>query len=136
MARAAPVNRLRSLGYAVLLLPLSLAAPAADNRAELQSLHGALNMLNPQQQAIYQQVQMVQGLRLGGVPQPYGAPTSQSIGGQIMNYDEVVQAQKNAVLRGESLYRQADQLLAQYNAIEEKKKPLELRIYELSLKKK
>ena len=135
MARTAPVNLMRSLGYAV-LLPLSIAAPAADNRAELQALHGALNMLNQQQQAIYQQFQMVQALRLGGVPRPYGAPTSQSIGGQIVDYDEAVQARKNAVLRGEDLYRQADQLLAQYNAIEERKRPLELRIYELSLKRK
>ncbi|HEX7972539.1 MAG TPA: hypothetical protein VF501_10090 [Thiobacillus sp.] len=126
---------MRRLIYALLLLQLCVAASAADNSAELQSLHGALNMLNQQQQAIYQQFQMVQELRLSGAPRLYGAPMPQIVEGQITNYDEAVQAQKNAVLRGEYLYQQADQLLARYNEIEEKKKPLQLRIYELSLKK-
>lgn len=124
---------MRYLSLALLLLPLSFAA-AADNSAELEKLYGALNMLNQQQQAIYQQFQMVQELRRSGsAPQLY-TPMLPPPSGQIANYDEVVAAQKSAALRGEYLYQQADQLLARYNEIEEMKKPLQLRIYDLSLK--
>jgi hypothetical protein len=125
---------MRYLSFALLLLQLSFAA-AADNGTELEKLYSALNMLNQQQQAIYQQFQMVQELRRsGGAPLLYGTPMHPQLVGEIANYDEVVAAQKSAVLRGESLYQQADQLLAKYNEIEEMKKPLQLRIYDLSLK--
>lgn len=124
---------MRHLSFALLLLQLSFTA-AADNSAELDKLYSALNMLNQQQQAIYQQFQMVQELRRSGsAPLLYGTLAHPQLSGQIANYDEVVAAQKNAVLRGEYLYQQADQLLAQYSEIEEMKKPLQLRIYDLSL---
>jgi len=124
---------MRHLAYALLLLQLSFPA-AADNGAELEKLYGALNMLNQQQQAIYQQFQMVQEIRRDSVPLLYGMPIPSQLNGQIANYDEVVAAQKNAILRGENLSRQADQLLDKYNEIEEMKKPLQLKIYELTLK--
>jgi len=125
---------MRYLSFALLLLQLSFTA-AADNGSELEKLYSALNMLNQQQQAIYQQFQMVQELRRSGsVPLLYGTPMYPQLSGEIANYDEVVAAQKSAALRGEYLYQQADQLLAKYNEIEEMKKPLQLRIYDLSLK--
>ncbi len=43
-------------------------------------------------------------------------------------------AQQEAAQREASLHRQADQLLDTYNEIEELKKPLQSRIYELTLK--
>jgi hypothetical protein len=124
---------MRRLVYALLLLQLSFPA-AADKGAELEKLYGALNMLNQQQQAIYQQFQMVQEIRRDSVPLLYGMPIPSQLNGQIANYDEVVAAQKNAILRGENLSRQADQLLAKYTEIEEMKKPLQAKIYELTLK--
>jgi hypothetical protein len=125
---------MRYLSFALLLLQLSFTA-AADNGSELEKLYSALNMLNQQQQAIYQQFQMVQELRRSGsVALLYGTPMYPQLNGEIANYDEVVAAQKSAALRGEYLYQQADQLLAKYNEIEEMKKPLQLRIYDLSLK--
>ena len=91
-------------------------------------------MLNQQQQAIYQQFQMVQELRRNGsAPLLYGPPMHPQPFGQIANYDEIVSAQKSAVLRGEYLYQQSDRLLTKYNEIEDMKKPLQLRIYDLSL---
>jgi hypothetical protein len=124
---------MRHLSYALLLLQLSFTA-AADDGTELKKLYSALNMLSQQQQAVYQQFQMVQELRRGSAPLPYGMPMLPQLSGQIANYDAVVEAQKSAILRGEYLYQQADQLLAKYNEIEEMKKPLQLRIYDLSLK--
>jgi hypothetical protein len=126
---------MRRFSYALLLLQLSFAAVAADSATELQNLYNALNMLNQQQQAIYQQFQMVQELRRGSTPRIYGTSTRPQLIGQITNYDEEIEAQKNAVLRGEQLYQQADLLLAKYNEIEELKRPLQRRIYDLSLTK-
>jgi len=126
---------MRYLSYALLLLQLSFAA-AADNGTELEKLYSALNMLDQQQQAVYRQFQMVQELRRSSAPLPYayGTPMQPQLAGQIANYDEVVAAQNSAILRGEYLYQQADQLLSRYNEIEEMKKPLQLKIYDLSLK--
>jgi hypothetical protein len=125
---------MRHFVYALLLLQLSFSAAAADNGAELEKLYSALNMLNQQQQAIYQQFQMVQEVRRGNVPLLYGMSIPTQPNGQIANYDAMVEARKNAILREESLFQQADQLLAKYNEIEEMKKPLRSKIYELSLK--
>ncbi len=123
---------MRHLSYALLLLQLSFAA-AADDGTELEKLYGALNMLNQQQQAVYQQFQMVQELRRSA-PVLYGIPVLPQQSGQVVSYDAVVEAQNSAIQRLENLYQQADQLLAKYNEIEEMKKPLQLRIYDLSLK--
>ena len=124
---------MRRLSYALLLLQLSFTA-AADNGTELDKLYSALNMLNQQQQAVYQQFQMVQEMRRGSAPMLYGMPLPPQLNGQIVNYDAMVEARKNAILRGEQLYQQSEQLLAKYNEIEEMKRPLQSKIYELSLK--
>jgi len=126
---------MRYLGFALLFLMLqSGVTVAADNGAELQHLYSALNMLNQQQQAVYQQFQMVQEMRRGSTPMLYGMPLPPQLNGQIVNYDAVVEAQKNAIQRAEDLYRQSEQLLARYYEIEEMKKPLQSKIYDLSLK--
>ena len=124
---------MRRLIYALLLLQLSFTA-AADNGTELEKLYSALNMLNQQQQAVYQQFQMVQEVRRSSIPMLYGMPMPPQPSGQIPNYDVLVEAHKRAIQREESLYQQADQLLAKYNEIEEMKKPIQLRIYDLTLK--
>lgn len=125
---------MRRLVYALLLLQLSLSAAAADNDTELEKLYGALTMLNQQQQSIYQQFQMVQELRRGSISPLYGMPVPAQTGGEVTNYDAAVAARREAIQRGENLSRQADALLAKYNEIEEMKKPIQLKIYDLSLK--
>ena len=125
---------MRHLVYALLLLQLSFSAAAADNNAELERLYGALTMLNQQQQSIYQQFQMIQELRRGSITPFYGMPVPSQLGAEVTNYDAAVAAQRNAIQRGENLSRQADELLAKYNEIEEMKKPIQLKIYDLSLK--
>ena len=128
---------MRYLSIALLLLQLSFTAAAADNKIELEKLYSAMNMLNQQQQAIYQQFQMVQELRRNGSASlSYGMYMRPQLLGQIANYDEVVAAQKSAVQREESLYQQSDRLLTRYNEIEDMKKPLQSRIYSLSLDEK
>jgi len=124
---------MRRLIYALLLLQLSFTA-AADNGAELEKLYSALNMLNQQQQAIYQQFQMVQEIRRSTEPMLYDMPMPPQPNGLIPNYDALVEAHDKAIQRAESLYQQADQLLAKYYEIEEMKKPIQSRIYDLTLK--
>ena len=124
---------MRRLIYALLLLQLSFAA-GADNGTELEKLYSALNMLNQQQQAVYQQFQMVQELRRSSAPVLYGMPMPPQLNGQFANYDAMVEAQRSAILRAENLGQQAEQLVAKYNEFEELKKPLQLRIYDLTLK--
>ena len=125
---------MRHLFCALLLLQLSFSAAAADNGAELEKLYSALSMLNQQEQAIYHQFQMVQEIRRDSSARLEGMPVPSQLNGQIANYSEMVETQKNAIERGENLSRQADQLLDKYNEIEEMKKPLQSKIYELSLK--
>ena len=114
------------LGHLLLLACLAFPAAAADND-ELQNLYNALAMLDQQQRAIYQQFQMVQTLRHPA--RYYGVP----VPGEIVNYDEAVEAQRRAVEREEALYRDASALLARYNEIEDMKRPLQARIVELTL---
>jgi len=128
---------MRYLSLALLLLLLMLQpnfTAAADQDADLQNLYTALNMLNQQQQAIYQQFQMVQEVRRSSLPL-YGTSMLPQLMGAPANYDEAVAAQKSAIRRGEDLSQQADQLLEKYNEIEEMKKPLQQKIYSLTLGK-
>jgi hypothetical protein len=124
---------MRYFCYALLLLQLSFAA-VADNSTELEKLYSALNMLNQQQQAVYQQFQMVQEIRRSNALAFESAPMPRQLYGQVPNYDEMVEAQNDAILRGEYLTQKADQLLAEYKEIEDKKKPVQSRIYDFSLK--
>ena len=126
---------MRYLSLALLLLMLQPGiSTAADKGSELQNLYNALNMFNQQQQAIYQQFQMVQELRRGSLPL-YGAPMLPQFMGPPANYDEVIAAQESAIRRNDDLSQQADQLLDKYNEIEEMKKPLQQKIYGLTLRK-
>lgn len=116
----------------ILFLLFSLNAAAADDSAELQRLHSAVNMLNQEQQMIYQQFQMVQELIRGSFQLPYSTQIQpiQTMG-EVPNYADVIAAQKNASRRGAELYDQANRLLARHGEIEEEKKPLQQRIIKL-----
>jgi hypothetical protein len=110
----------------------SLNAAAADDSNELQRLHSAVNMLNQEQQTIYQQFQMVQELIRGSFQLPYSTQIQpMQTMGEVPNYADVIAAQKNAARRGEELYDQANRLLARYGEIEEAKRPLQQRILKL-----
>lgn len=123
----------------LMLLPLLFsftATAASDNSAELQRLYQALDLLKQEQQAVYQQFQMIQELGRGNAMALYGVKSNPlQAPGEIQNYNEVVDAQKRVIQRGEDLNRQAESLYARYAEIEEKKKPIQQRILELSTQK-
>ncbi len=118
------------------LLLFSFTASAADNSAELQNLYNALNMLTQEQQVIYQQFQMVQAMMRRTPQALYGSQGRQvQQMGEFPNYFDVIEERKNVDRREEDLYRQSEELIAKYNQIEEQKKPLQERIYSLTLSK-
>jgi hypothetical protein len=120
-----------ALGW--LLLLLSTTALSADNTEELQRLHNALDVLNQEEQAVYQQFQMVQELRRANAQLSYTGqfPQPQYMT-EVPNYADVVEAQNKALRRDEDLANQADRLYARYADIEARKTPLLQRIYELT----
>lgn len=118
------------------LLLLSFTASAADNGTELQNLYNALNMLTQEQQAIYQQFQMVQAMLRRTPQMPYGGQGRQvQQMGEFPNYFDLIEERKSIDSREEELYRQSQELITKYNQIEEQKKPLQERIFSLTLSK-
>ncbi len=126
---------MRNFVYALLLSLASFSATAANNDADLKKLYDALNMLNQQQQAIYQQFLMVKEMRdVAATRMLYGAPMGPQMFGQAQNFEEVLAAQQKALQHYEALNQRADQLLVRHGEIEAQKEPLRSRIYELSLR--
>ena len=118
-----------------LLLALSFAA-AADDKTELQSLYAAVSALNQEQQAMFQQFQMLQDLRRAN-DRAFDAsqlrpPQSTT---EVPSYSDFIQAQRDVVRRAEELAQKTDQLYAQYNEIGAKKALLQQRILELMISK-
>lgn len=114
-----------------LFLMFSFSAVAAGQDDELARLHSALNMLNQEQVAIYQQFQMIQDLRRSNYPPSYGTlmPVPS---GEIANYDEAIAAQNRTARRNEELAQEAFRLVTRYGEIEEEKKPLQQQILRLT----
>ena len=123
---------MRRLACLLTLLCLSFTA-AADDKAELQNLYAAISALNQEQQAVFQQFQMLQELRRANDRAFYASvlqlPRSPY---EVPNYADLVQYQKEITQRGEELSQQTDQLYAQYNEIGAKKAFLQQRIFELA----
>ena len=126
---------MRSVIWILPLLALSFTA-AADDKAELQSLYAAVSALNQEQQAMFQQFQMLQELRRAN-DRAFDAsqlrpPQSTT---EVPNYSDFIQAQRDVVRHAEELAQKTDQLYAQYNEIGAKKALLQQRILELMISK-
>lgn len=117
------------------LLFISLIA-SADDKAELQSLYAAVTVLNQEQQAVYQQFQMLQELRRTNDRALYSSQLRPpQYTADVPNYSDIIQAQRDTVRRGDDLALQAEQLYGQYAEIGAKKTLLQQRILELTLPK-
>ena len=124
---------MRSLIWVLLLLALSFTA-AADDRAELPGLYAAMSALNQEQQALFQQFQMLQEMRRTN-ERAFEAvqlrPSQYTT--DVPNYSDIIQAQRDVFRRGEELAQQTDRIYAQYNEIGARKALLQQRILELTL---
>jgi hypothetical protein len=109
-------------------------ACAADNKAELQNLYSMMNVLNQEQQSVFQQFQMLQEMRRENDRAfSTGQLMAPSPDMQVQNYDDMVQRQKDIMRRGQELEQQAQRLYTQYSEIGAKKAQLQQRILELSV---
>ena len=127
---------MRRIILVLALLALSFNAAADERTVELQRLHVAVSALNQEQQALFQQFQMLQELRRTNDRATFatqlGAPQN---GAEVPMYADIVQAQKDVARRGDDLAQQAEQLYAQYSEIGARKAQLQQRIFELSVQK-
>ena len=117
----------------MLALLLSSFAAIADDKEELQGLYSAVNALNQEQQAIFQQFKMLQELRRSNDRALSAAQLPQQYASGVPNYSDVVQNQTDTARHGEDLAQEADQLYARYGEIAARKSLLQQRILELTL---
>ena len=124
---------MRNFFWILALLTASFAA-AADDNAKLQNLYSAVSTLSQEQQAIFQQFQMLQELRRDNDRATYATQLRPlQYATDVPSYSDIVQAQRDTARRGEELARQTDQLYTKYNEIGAKKAQLKERILELTL---
>ena len=113
-----PIAR-AAMALAVVVLGLSRAAAAAD---DLKSLQDALNIVNQEQQAIFQQFQMIQELRRRDAeaarPPAIGQP------GPPGNYEDVIAARKAHAERDEHYARQLDDLYARHRDLDRQRRAI------------
>ncbi len=120
----------------ILALALAGSAWAAekDTKAELQNLYATMNVLNQQQQAVFQQFQILQEMRRNNDRALYaGTLMAPSPDMQVQNYQDIVNRQQEIMRRGQELEQQADQLYSQYTEIGARKLQLQQRILDLTV---
>lgn len=116
-----------------LLSALALGAHAQSND-ELRRVREALATIQAEQQSLYQQFQMVQGLRASQTPPPgmpgalvYTPPATPP------NFEDVAR-ERDAFGARQSQYRdELERLYARYRELEERKRPLIERLAELAV---
>jgi hypothetical protein len=103
---------------------------AADDKAEMPVLYAALNALNQEQQAVFQQFQMLQELRRANDRAFYSNqfPTSRQ-NMEVPNYTDLIQSQRELNRRSEDLTQQSDQLYARFSELAVAKAQLMQRIF-------
>ena len=109
---------------AVLCFGWRSAHPASE---DLKSLQDALNMLNQEQQAVYQQFQMIQQLRRSNA-EPVLPPIG---GGPPGNYDDMVASKRAQTERDEAYARELRDLYQRHQDLEREKQPILQRLREL-----
>ena len=128
-------GKMRSLIWILPLLALTFTA-AADDKAELESLHAAVGALNQEQQALFQQFNMLLELRRANdLAFNAGRLRPPRYITEVPNYDDVIQAQTDVARRGEELAQQTDQLYAKFNELGTRMALLQQRILELTIPK-
>lgn len=113
------------------LLGLSGSVYAA-NESELQRLNTLLNVLNQEQQALVQQLEITQDMRRSNTQMLCSGQLMQP---GVMDYTDWVAAQRDSVRREDELRSKIDQLYARWSELETSKRPVLQRLYELALPK-
>jgi hypothetical protein len=127
------MNRLPLLTAVLLALAVTAQPSRAQPDAEMRRLREALAAIQQEQQAVFQQFQMVQGLRASQAP-PSGLPGAlvYTPPATPPRYEDVVR-ERDAYLAAQSRYQdELERLYARYRDLEERKRPLVERMAELA----
>ena len=103
-----------------------LAAPgwSADSvLQQMRQIEAALGRISQEQQAVYQQFQMVQELRRNEERQLLPMQTY-SLGPTPRNYEDVKREEETRALRVRDLQYELDRLYTRYRELEDQKRPL------------
>jgi hypothetical protein len=119
--------------FALLLFGVALADPAAD--AEIRRLETHLNLLQQEQQSVYQQFQMIQELRRAEIdaqfPQVIQNSPDYAMGNPPPNYEDVVRQKAERDYRIKQYTDDLNRLYARYREIEGQRKALLERLNQL-----
>jgi len=111
--------------FALLLSALALADPAAE--AEIRRLESQLNLLQQEQQSVYQQFQMIQELRRTELQAQYPQVIQNSPQyemGSPPNYEDVARQKAEREYRIKQYTEELNTLYARYREIEDEKRAL------------
>jgi len=112
--------------FALFLSGVAPADPAAD--AEINRLEAQLNLLQQEQQSVYQQFQMIQELRRAEIeaqfPQVIQNSPDYAMGNPPPNYDDVVRQKAERDYRIKHYTEDLNRLYARYREIEGQRKAL------------
>jgi hypothetical protein len=104
----------------VIVLGFSRAEAAAD---DLKGLQDALNIVNQEQQAVYQQFQMIQELRRRDAEAARPPAVGHRVG-PPGNYEDVVAAQKAQAERDERYSRQLGELYSRHRDLDRERRSI------------
>ena len=110
---------------------LCVAPAFGQGQDERLAIRAAIESLQAEQQALYQQFQMLQALQLNEQRFAYDALGPQS--GPPRNYEDVIREHEDAAARATAYQIDMDELYERHRAIEQQKQPLLERLRELSL---
>ena len=114
---------MRTALVAIVLAFLSITAHAQDSRdSEMRAIQAQLNVIQQQQQSLYQQFQMIQELQRQALQQ--GEKT-------LINYDDAVRSRQEREGRIGQYSSDLNESYARYRAREEQKAPLLQRLNQL-----
>jgi type II secretory pathway pseudopilin PulG len=119
-----PARSIVSIALTLLLLSGSGSIFAAD---DLKALQEQLALINQEQQAVYQQFQMIQQLRRSNA-EPVLPPIG---GGPPGNYDDMVASKRAQAERDEAYARELRDLYQRHQDLERDKQPILQRLREL-----
>jgi hypothetical protein len=122
------------VAFALIFSSFSFADPAMD--AEIRRLESQLNLLQQEQQSVYQQFQMTQELRRAEIeaqyPQVIQNSPDYTMGNPPPNYDDVVRQKAERENRIKLYTQDLNRMYARYREIEDQKNVLLERLNQLA----
>lgn len=115
------MSRLLAVALSFLLVP---AWGQETLQQQAQRVEAALNRLTQEQQAVYQQFQMIQELRRSEERLVLQRLPLSGTSSAIRNYDEVQREDEARAQRRNDLKAESDRLYGRYRELEEQKRPL------------